>query len=478
MNNINVHRPNDTQLLSVCIPVYDMHGRGHLFLKHSLDILITQTFKDFDVVISDYSETNLIKDLCHEYKGKLDIKYYKNTDPTGGMSANTNNAIKKATGKLIKILFQDDFLYDTKSLEIIVNNFDLEKDNWLVTACEHSKDGVTFFRPFYPRYNPEIYLGKNTISSPSVLAIKNDQPLLFDPKLKWLMDCDYYKRCYDKFGEPKIVNKIAAVNRIGDHQISRTEADEQVRKNEYRYVIEKFSEKNSEKLPLKNVTLVAVSGINPTGAVRALEISMDGINFYDAVLISHKKPNNLNIKITFKKCRPTELVSQDPKNTNDYSKFMAYNLCDYIDSEFALIVHNNAFVLRPSQWDDIFLNYDYIGAPWPKDIHYTNDGINIRVGNGGFSLRSKKLLKALNELNLPFTDNGTGYYHEDGIICVYYRKQLEKYGIKFAPVEVASRFAREKDCEDSQSDPFGFHNNKKAIPRLFFFKRFIKELIQ
>jgi hypothetical protein len=225
----------------------------------------------------------------------------------------------------------------------------------------------------------------------------------------------------------------------------------------------KHSSKSSENLQLKRVSLVAVSGINPTGAVKALEISMKRIDFNEAVLVAHYKPENLDPRITFKKCKPTELQNQDPKNTDDYSKFMLYSLTDYIESDFALIVHNDAYVLRPHKWSDSFLDYDYLGAPWPKDVHFTNEGVNVRIGNGGFSLRSKKMLDALNKLKLPFTDNGTGFYNEDGVICVYYRKKLEDYGISFPPVEVASRFSREKDCEDSYAKPFGFHNNKKAI---------------
>lgn len=469
---------NNFRLISVCIPVYDMHGLGHIFLKNSLDILRLQTFRDFDVVISDYSEDQVIKNLCQEYQDKLDIKYFKNSDPTGGMSANTNNAIKHATGKIVKILFQDDFLYDQNSLRIVADNFDLQKDYWLVTACEHSKDGKTFFRPFYPKYNPEIYLGNNTISSPSVLSIKNDNPLLFDPNLKWLMDCDYYRRCHDKFGEPKIVNQIASVNRIGEHQISKTEANNKLKQAEFKYVKEKFSPENYKKLHLPEVSLIAVSGLDPAGAIRALEISMDGIEFREAVLVAHNAPPDMDKRITFKKCKPSQLTSQDPKNTNDYSRFMAYDLWEYINSDFALIVHNNAFVIRPKKWNPEFLKYDYIGPPWPKGIHFTNEGINARVGNGGFSLRSQKLMRALNKLNLPFTDNHTGFFHEDGIICVYYRKQLEDYGIKFAPAEVAARFGLEKDCEESDYQPFGFHNNKKALPKFFYFKRALRKFLK
>lgn len=227
------------RLISVALPVYDMGGHGATFLKFSLDILGKQTFKDFDIVVSDYSKTDTIKKLCHEYRHELPIRYHKNTDPTGGMSANVNNAIRQSTGRIIKILFQDDFLYNEQSLQIIADNFDLKKDRWLVTGCEHTRDGVHFIRPFFPRWNPRIIYGKNTLGAPTVLAIKNDNPLLFDTKMKWLTDCDYYTRCYEAYGPPKIVPQITAVIRTGDHQITNTEATNAIRQAEYEYVLDK-----------------------------------------------------------------------------------------------------------------------------------------------------------------------------------------------------------------------------------------------
>ena len=216
---------------------------------------------------------------------------------------------------------------------------------------------------------------------------------------------------------------------------------------------------------LSNVTLVAVSGIDPVGAINALQLSMQGITYYDVVLISHNKPENLPAGITFKQCKPTELSSTDPKNKNDYSLFMAYQLAGYIDSDYCLIVHNDAYVIRPEKWDPEFLKYDYLGAPWPKRLNFrTPDGELVRVGNGGFSLRSKRCLNILNELHLPFTDGGTGSYNEDGIICVYHKKELEQAGIRFAPVDVAARFSHELDCRESVSDSFGFHNSKMVLP--------------
>jgi glycosyltransferase involved in cell wall biosynthesis len=231
------------KLVSICIPTYEMHGLGEKFLQHSFDVLVNQTFKDFEVVISDHSKTNAIKDLCEIYKDKLDIAYYANTEHRGNSSANINNSIKKARGKLIKFLMQDDFLYTENSLKEIVRHFDMTKDNWLVTACEHTTDGINFYKPFYPTYHDKIHIGRNTISSPSVLTIKNDGPLLFDEKLLQRTDGDYYKRCYDRFGEPKILNSICVVNRAGLHQVSNTMITESLKDFEYQYVLKKYHKK-------------------------------------------------------------------------------------------------------------------------------------------------------------------------------------------------------------------------------------------
>lgn len=146
---------------------------------------------------------------------------------------------------------------------------------------------------------------------------------------------------------------------------------------------------------------------------------------------------------------------------------MLYELSKYIQTEFALFVHHRAHVLRPKMWSDEFLEYDYVGAPWKESTHFTSTGNEIRVGNGGFSLRSQRIMAAPRELGLEFTDNNTGFFHEDGQLCVYHRERLEAHGIRFAPVEIAARFSTEAKTTDTVRNPFGFHNTRSAVPILF-----------
>jgi hypothetical protein len=131
--------------------------------------------------------------------------------------------MKKCDGNWIKILFQDDFLYDEHSLknqyEFITNKENLI---WFVTEFFHTADGVNLFNHYYPRWNDLIWTGLNTMGCPSGITIKNEDLMFFDEDLNWLMDCDYYKKMFDKFGEPDILNKITVVNRTSGSRLTNT----------------------------------------------------------------------------------------------------------------------------------------------------------------------------------------------------------------------------------------------------------------
>lgn len=126
-----------------------------------------------------------------------------------------------------------------------------------------------------------------------------------------------------------------------------------------------------------------------------------------------------------------------------YSKFLIKDLNRYIFHNHILIVQWDGFITEPRLWQDQFLEYDYIGAPWPR-----NEG--LLVGNGGFSLRSKKLLEALQDQQID------AKHPEDQCICLEYRPYLEAHhGIRFAPPELAEQFSFE--LQKPSFACFGFH---------------------
>jgi len=227
---------------SITIPTYEMNGFGDEFLTHSFEILAKQKFKDFEVIVSDHSLNDVVKNVCERWSEVFDVKYYRNDYKRGGSSPNINTAMKLAKGQWIKMLWQDDFMYNNSSLENIKKHIDNNKDIiWIASACEHSQDGTTMYRPFYPSWTSDIHLGNNRISSPSVITIKNtENKYYFDEELIWLMDVEYYKRMYDTYGEPSYLNTITVVNRTWSDSVSNSLPMER-KKNEEKIMFERYN---------------------------------------------------------------------------------------------------------------------------------------------------------------------------------------------------------------------------------------------
>lgn len=221
-------------MISIAIPTYEMNGVGSEFIRISLNQISKQIYKDFEVVISDHSENDDIKCICDEFKD-LRIKYIKNKKDRGSSSANLNNAILHCEGDLIKFLMQDEFLLTENSLSKIVNHFDMEKTKWLVTGRLEGKSLETPTESGLPDYIDEYILDSvNTIGSPSVLTIKNEDLEFFTDNLLWVMDLDYYKRLYDKFGYPTILNEyIVFITRHKDQVTHLLEPERKISEQEY-----------------------------------------------------------------------------------------------------------------------------------------------------------------------------------------------------------------------------------------------------
>ena len=127
-----------------------------------------------------------------------------------------------------------------------------------------------------------------------------------------------------------------------------------------------------------------------------------------------------------------------------YDHLILHGLLDHLETSHVLIAQYDGFVSDPALWTEDFLGFDYIGAPWPQFAMHA-------VGNGGFSLRSRRLLRALRDMG---ADPGT--HPEDIAIARLWRPVLESsFGIRFAPPALARRFSREWGGGPAPS--FGFH---------------------
>ena len=128
-------------------------------------------------------------------------------------------------------------------------------------------------------------------------------------------------------------------------------------------------------IELPEVTLIALTGRDFVAHDQAIQKSCQGIEWGDVKVICDYKI----------------------KNIDDWNRKIIYELGNYVDTEFAMLIHADGYVVNPEAWRDEFLDYDYIGAPWPlpkDDYSYrTPQGELVRVGNS-VSLRSRRLLAA------------------------------------------------------------------------------------
>lgn len=209
----------------------------------------------------------------------------------------------------------------------------------------------------------------------------------------------------------------------------------------------------NKKLRLTNVTLISIDTRDSEQALQALLYSSRDIDFGQIKLLSHFTPfcNDKRIIV--------DRISKI-KSIDDWCHFIVYDLYKYVNTEFVLLIHVDGFVVNPAQWRNEFLDYDYIGSPFPlpkdkfsyRDIH----GNIIRVGNS-VSIRSKKILELPTKLQLPWVDYH-GFFNEDGFLCCQYRHILEANGIRYAPLEIAKYFAHESMIPEIKNiKPFAFH---------------------
>jgi hypothetical protein len=200
------------------------------------------------------------------------------------------------------------------------------------------------------------------------------------------------------------------------------------------------------KLKLPTVTLCAATSVNIEATLAAIAASMDQIVFAEVLLFTDSTSVQLPAGVIRRSIAP--LCSG-----RSYSKFLLSELGRHVRTEHCLIIQWDGFVLDAGRWDPAFLEYDYIGASWPQ----FDDGHN--VGNGGFSLRSRRLLQAC------ANDGFVRSHPEDVAICRVNRNFLEReYGIRFADRTTAERFGFERS--QPAGPTFGFHGIFNMIPVL------------
>ncbi|MEA3411740.1 MAG: glycosyltransferase [Pseudomonadota bacterium] len=93
-------------LVSIGLPVYN----GERFIGAALDSIGSQTFEDFELVISDNASTDGTQEICERYAGKDGRIRYLRNEINIGAGNNFNRAYELSKGKHFKWMAHDDVL--------------------------------------------------------------------------------------------------------------------------------------------------------------------------------------------------------------------------------------------------------------------------------------------------------------------------------------------------------------------------------
>lgn len=219
-------------------------------------------------------------------------------------------------------------------------------------------------------------------------------------------------------------------------------------------------------MKLNSVTLVGIDCHNPVSTIRSMRASMRHIDFSECVIATDMDRFPDEVAMCGRVgIRVFHIVETDRKEMVagrllpiDYEWDVLKVTKDLFSSEFCLFQEWDAGVINGAGWSDYFLGYDYIGAPWYfrgtiQEPGWPPIDANNCVGNGGFSLKSKRWCESIAKI----ADEDAGTYaikSSDRWQCRTAKDRIEALGIRYAPSDLAYRFS----CEDRiYGGQFGYH---------------------
>jgi glycosyltransferase involved in cell wall biosynthesis len=211
--------------ISICIPAYQ---RGE-YLKRLLDSIEIQNFRRFEVVITDDSPGMEVLDLVESHPLKPLIRYFKNPR-TLGSPENWNEGLRQAKADWIKIMHDDDWFSGPDSLRFFAEAIEKGRGRFYFSAYTnvfpdgHSKtERVKASQLKTLKRLPEILIAANRVGPPSAVIFKKDDSIFFDPRMRWLVDFDFYIRYLKKhpFTEDGYIPKSLVQIGISGSQVTR-----------------------------------------------------------------------------------------------------------------------------------------------------------------------------------------------------------------------------------------------------------------
>jgi hypothetical protein len=210
---------------------------------------------------------------------------------------------------------------------------------------------------------------------------------------------------------------------------------------------------------MSSLSIVCIDALNYIDTIKALgktigELLGNGVPVDRIHWVSDTQfPLNIEIPVTWTKVRRFRSYPAD------YNWITIKLLPHVVTEDHYLIIHADGFAVNGAVWNNEWLSYDYIGATW------LDGGPG---GNGGFCLRSRKLMDAMLDMDINHASidyDSNELLAEDVIICRRYAAEfIMEHQINFAPPDVCDQFSIENNIFSPLiGRSFGFHG-KLLLP--------------
>ena len=252
--------------VSICIPAYNNRAS----LARLLDSIEQQSFRDYEVIITDDSDGDEIRRLAEE-RGY--IRYYKNSNRSGP-AANWNAAIEKSCGEYVKIMHHDDWFTTGASLQAFVDLLEEHPEADMAFSGSCQVEGESCYERCISGEDAQLirrdwrnlFLG-NTIGAPSAVIVRRraveagEGAGRYDENLTWLVDMEYYMGILKK--NPCFAYTEEPLISIGVSSGQLTEScreDGELNAFEYGYIYQKYGLGEEKRYRRKLVRVCADGG--------------------------------------------------------------------------------------------------------------------------------------------------------------------------------------------------------------------------
>lgn len=210
--------------ISICIPAY----KNIPFLTRLLDSIAQQSFSNYEVIITDDTPDDSVSDLIKTYNAHFPIHYYHNT-PSLGTPENWNEAIRKASGKWIKLMHNDDYFTGNDALArfhaATIRN---PECSFFFAAFQNrtEKTGATevvtcnFFDRLFLRMSPLHLFKRVYVGNPSCTLVRREAGIFYDNRFKFVVDFEYYIRCIRQLKRYQYIDEVLLNIGFHDEQVT------------------------------------------------------------------------------------------------------------------------------------------------------------------------------------------------------------------------------------------------------------------